>query len=276
MSVDSAVTSELSPLLADDEQPVFEVLNGEAGGRVLLICDHAANAVPRALDDLGLPHLELRRHIGWDIGAAAVTRHLVELMDAPAMLTRYSRLVVDCNRAPEHASLTPEISDLTEVPGNRGISDAERRSRMAALYDPYHAEIDRQIDRLTAVSGVAPVLVSIHSFTPVMDGFERPWEIGILWNQDARLPLPLIDRFREDASLTVGDNEPYTARDGFGYTLDTHGDGRGLANALIELRQDLIDTDHGARDWAARVKAALDAVLDDPALYKAQPPGAAV
>ena len=260
-----------SPLLAADEQPPFEILNGDAGGRLLVLCDHASNAVPRSFDDLGLPHLELRRHIGWDIGAAAVTRHLVELTGAPAVLTRFSRLVIDCNRAPNHAGLIPPVSDRTEVPGNAALDAAAREARLAALFWPYHAAIDREIDRLTEASGAPPVLVSIHSFTPVMDGIARPWEVGVLWNRDPRLPLPLLYWLRRDASLTVGDNEPYSARDGFGHTLDTHGDGRGLANALIEIRQDLIDTDAGAIEWAGRIKVALDAVLDDQALYRAEP-----
>jgi predicted N-formylglutamate amidohydrolase len=271
MVPDSAAPPIDSPLLASDERPPFDLLNGDAGGRLLLICDHASNAVPRALGNLGLPHVELLRHIGWDIGAAAVTRHLVALAGAPAVMTRYSRLVVDCNRSPDHPGLMPPESDRTPVPGNFDLPAAARARRMAELYGPYRAEIDRQIDRLTAASGVDPVLVSIHSFTPVMDGLARPWEIGVLWNRDARLPLPLIEYLRSDAALTVGDNEPYSARDGFGHTLDTHGDARGLANALIEIRQDLIDTDHGAREWAGRIKAALDAVLDDPALYRRRP-----
>ena len=271
MAPDSTEAPTDTSLLAPDERPPFELLDGVAGGRLLLICDHASNLVPRALADLGLPHAELRRHIGWDIGAAAVTRHLVALTGAPAVMTRYSRLVVDCNRSPDHPGLIPPESDRTAVPGNADLPAAARAARMAALYAPYRAEIDRQIDRLTAASGVDPVLVSIHSFTPVMDGLARPWEIGVLWNRDPRLPVPLIERLRRDPALTVGDNEPYSAREGFGHTLDTHGDGRGLANALIEIRQDLIDTENGARDWAVRIKAALDAVLDDPALYRALP-----
>ena len=262
------------PILAADESPPFEVLNGDAGGRLLLICDHASNIVPRARGDLGLPHVELRRHIGWDIGAASVSRHLVALMNAPAVLARFSRLVIDCNRAPDHPGLIPPVSDRTEVPGNRDLTAGERAARLAELFVPYHAEIDRQIDRLAAGAGVDPVIVSIHSFTPMMDGVERPWQTGILWNRDPRLAVPLIERLRREPDLVVGDNEPYSAREGFGHTLYTRGDGRGLANALIEIRQDLIDTDHGAAAWAERLKAALDDVLGDPALYRAQPAGA--
>ncbi|MEK9662045.1 MAG: N-formylglutamate amidohydrolase, partial [Alphaproteobacteria bacterium] len=127
----------------------------------------------------------------------------------------------------------------------------------------------RQIDLLKAATGDDPVLVAIHSFTPVMDGFVRPWEIGVLWNRDPRLPLPLLDWLRQNTGFTVGDNEPYSAREGFGYTLDTHGDGRGLANALIEICQDLIDTDRGVDEWTGVVGDALDAVMSDPALYQA-------
>jgi predicted N-formylglutamate amidohydrolase len=268
MAPDSASPHTRPSLLAPDEGAPFEVLNGDAGGRLLLVCDHAANRVPRALGDLGLAHTDLLRHIGWDIGAAAVTRELVALTGAPAVMTRFSRLVVDCNRALFHESLMPTISDRTEIPGNKGLGGHLREARIAQLFAPYHAEIDRQVDRLQAASGVTPVIVSIHSFTPVMDGFERPWELGVLWNEDPRLPLPLLDILRRDAALTVGDNEPYTARDGFGYTLDMHGDARGLANALIEIRQDLIDTDQGAAKWAARLATALAEALDDPALYR--------
>lgn len=268
MSYERDLSATRLPILASDEPPPFEVLNGAAGGRLLLVCDHASNLVPRSRADLGLPHVELRRHIGWDIGAAAVTRHLVALTGAPAVLTCYSRLVIDCNRSPDHPGLILPVSDRTRVPGNTDLSDEEREARLAELFCPYHAEIDRQIDRLQSLSGAAPVIVSIHSFTPVMDGIERPWQVGILWNQDGRLPLPLIARLRREPDLTVGDNEPYSAREGFGHTLEWHGDGRHLANALVEIRQDLIDTDHDAVAWAERLKRILDDVLDDPALYR--------
>lgn len=258
------------PLLQADEPPPFELYNVDAGGRLLLVCDHASNRVPARLANLGLSDAERARHIGWDIGAADVTYRLADRLGAPAVLARYSRLVIDCNRALDHFSLIPSESDRTPVPGNTNLSTRQREARIAALFEPYHAAIAEQIEQLHALcrDGEAPVVVSIHSFTPVFDGVERPWHTGVLWNVDPRLPLPLIARLRTDSQLIVGDNEPYSARDGFGHTLEVHGDANGLANALIEIRQDLIDTHSGAEAWAERLAAALQDVLVDESLYR--------
>ncbi|MEK9902034.1 MAG: N-formylglutamate amidohydrolase [Rhodospirillaceae bacterium] len=250
-------------LLAPDEAPAFEIVNPDASGRVLLVCDHASHAVPRSLGNLGLEPIELLRHIGWDIGAADVTRRLADALDAPAVLGGYSRLVIDCNRDLDHPGLLLAESDGTPVPANAALDAAGRAARIDGVHAPFHAAIEGEIARLRAANGPdkRPVVISIHSFTPIMDGIERPWEIGILWNRDARLPEPLIARLREEANLTVGDNEPYSARLGYGYTLERHGDGIGLANALVEIRQDLIDTPAGVAEWSDRLLAALNDVL---------------
>jgi predicted N-formylglutamate amidohydrolase len=142
----------------------------------------------------------------------------------------------------------------------------DRQARIDTFFRPYHQAIDAEIDAMEA-QGRVPALISMHSFTPVMHGIQRPWEIGILWNRDPRLPKPLMERLRTDG-LTVGDNEPYSGADGHGHTQHSHGDRRGLANALIEVRQDLIDTPQGAADWAGRLGTVLEAVLGDPALYR--------
>ncbi len=257
-------------LLRPGEPPPFEIYNGDAGGQLLLICDHASNRVPDGLNKLGLSDAELARHIGWDIGAADVTYRLSQRLSAPAILAGYSRLVIDCNRALDHRGLILPESDQTPVPGNAALVEVQRETRIGALYDPYHTAIADQIERLRAhgAPDEAPVVVSIHSFTPVFDGIERPWHVGILWNVDPRLPEPLIARLREDAALVVGDNEPYSAREGFGHTLETHGDGKGLANALIEVRQDLIDTHHGAEEWAERLAIVLQDTLADRTLFR--------
>ncbi len=262
-------------LLDADEPDPVEIFNPEASGRVLLVCDHASNRVPAALDGLGLSEIELARHIGWDIGAADVTRRLAAAMNAPAVLAAYSRLAIDCNRALDHPGLILAESDGTPVPRNLGLSQDEQESRIKALFAPYHAAVERELARLVRGmgSGEAPVIVSIHSFTPIMDGFERPWEIGILWNRDGRLPEPLIARLRQNTDLTVGDNEPYSAREGYGYTLERHGEAAGYANALVEIRQDLIDTHHGAEAWAAVLSGALDDVLRDESLYRVRDAG---
>jgi len=268
---DSAVqTIDAQDLLRPGEPLPYELYNKDAGGRLLLVCDHASNHVPDCLENLDLSDAELARHIGWDIGAADVTRHLSDRLGAPAVLAGYSRLAIDCNRSLDHPGLILAESDRTPVPGNAGLDAAQRQARIDALFRPYHAAVDEQVDRLRELcaAGESPVVISIHSFTPVFDGIERPWQIGILWNDDPRLPVPLIQRLREDNELVVGDNEPYSAREGFGHTLERHGDKGGLANALIEIRQDLIDTHNGAQAWADRLAGVLQESLADEALYR--------
>lgn len=268
-------TSENAPdsgLLAPDEPRPHELFNGGGRAPLLLLCDHATRFIPRALQGLGLDEATLTRHIAWDIGIAEVTRQLARRLDAPAVLSHFSRLIVDPNRQLDNPTLMPEISDGTIVPGNRELGAAQRRARIETFFKPYHDAIDAQLDAMQgggATDGKAPVLVSMHSFTPMMHGVQRPWEIGILWNRDPRLPRPLLERLRAEG-LTVGDNEPYSGADGHGYTQHTHGDRRGLANVLIEVRQDLIDTQPGAALWSERLGAALEAVLRDPALYRVE------
>ncbi|WP_193370300.1 N-formylglutamate amidohydrolase [Pelagibius marinus] len=272
MHSDNPEEAQESGLLAPDEPRPFDIVNPGGKAPVLLICDHATRFIPRALKSLGLDEAQLTRHIAWDIGIAEVTRHMARRLDAPAMLSHFSRLIVDPNRLLDNPTLIPEISDGTVVPGNRDLDEGQRQARIDTFFRPYHAAVTAQIDAMMAGArgeGRAPVLVSMHSFTPIMHGLQRPWEIGILWNRDPRLPQPLMDRLRAEG-LTVGDNEPYSGADGHGYTQHIHGDRRGLANVLIEVRQDLVDTQQGAAEWAERLAAALEAVLGDPALYRVE------
>jgi predicted N-formylglutamate amidohydrolase len=253
---------------ADDPGPV-EICNGEGTAALVLTCDHASAAVPRALRGLGLSAEAIEQHIGWDIGAAAVTRLLAPMLDAPAFLSGYSRLVVDCNRDPDDATSIPAASDGVTVPGNLDLSAAQRAARIEACFRPYHAAIAARIDALLG-AGRVPALISIHSFTPVMNGFARPWHVGILWDKDPRVPLPLLRALRGDPTLSVGDNEPYSAREPAGYTVRHHAAGRGLPHVAIELRQDLIAAGEGASAWAARLAAALRPILARAELYRLQ------
>ncbi|MEQ8356652.1 MAG: N-formylglutamate amidohydrolase [Kiloniellaceae bacterium] len=256
-----------SGLLAADEPRPFEIVNRGGKAPLLLVCDHASRFIPRALRSLGLDEATLARHIAWDIGIAEVTRQLARRLDAPAVFSHFSRLIVDPNRQLDNPTLVPELSDGTVIPGNRDLAEAQRAARIGTFFRPYHAAIAGQLDAMLAAGpSAAPALLSMHSFTPFMHGLQRPWEIGILWNRDPRLPRPLMDRLRAEG-LTVGDNEPYSGADGHGYTQHAHGDRRGLANALIEVRQDLIDTRQGAADWADRLGAVLEGALRDPGLY---------
>jgi predicted N-formylglutamate amidohydrolase len=250
----------LAPFLGAEDPPPFELVNAAGRAPMLLVCDHASRRVPARLGGLGLSERELSRHIGWDIGAAAVARGLSLALDAPLVLAGYSRLVIDLNRAPEETTSIVEVVDGTIVPGNLDLTPAARAERAQALHAPYHAAVAATLDRLCRESPM-PVLVSVHSFTPSLKGLARPWHLGVLWDKDPRLAVPLLDRFRAEPGVQVGDNEPYSGRAGFGYTCATHARRRGLPDVLIEIRQDLIADAAGVSRWGALVARALaDAV----------------
>lgn len=258
----------LSCLGPGDPPPVL-VCRRDGAAQILLTCDHASNLVPRALGDLGLTREELSRHIGWDIGAGEVSRGLAERLDAAAVLAGYSRLVIDCNRDPDDATSIPETSDGVTIRGNRGLSPQARQARRAEIFAPYHAAVADWIEtRLER--GIVPALLSIHSFTPAMGGKARPWHVGILWDDDPRIPVPLRESLRADPALVVGDNEPYSAREPAGYTVRHHAVARGLPHVAIELRQDLIADAVGAARWAERLAAALAPILAPRELYRAR------
>jgi predicted N-formylglutamate amidohydrolase len=238
------------------------VIAGQSISQLLLLCDHASNAVPIAYGTLGLPAAELERHIAYDIGAADVVVALAATLNAPAFLTRASRLLIDCNRATDDPTLIMRLSDGAIVPGNRVLDDAERQHRIVSYHRPYHHAIASHLDRVIG-NGLPPVLVSIHSFTPTWKGWPRPWHVGVLWDKDDRLAKRLLSGFSADPSLIVGDNQPYSGRL-YGDCLWQHGTSRGLAHAIIEIRQDLIAGAAGQNEWAARIAAILIAMLDDP------------
>jgi predicted N-formylglutamate amidohydrolase len=253
------------PLLAPDEKPPVEIFNAGGRARLLFVCDHASRAVPRALGDLGVPAPEFDRHIAWDIGAADVATRLAGAFDAKLVMSGYSRLVIDCNRDPQKPAAIPPDSDGTPVPGNRDLDAAARALRIDTLHTPYHAAIAEALASFRR-QNIVPVVVSVHSCTPVFAGFERPWHVGVLWNRDPRLAQPLMANLAKDKSVTVGDNEPYSARDGHGYTMPHHCERTGIPHALLEIRQDLIDTHKGAEQWAGVVARALAPLIDLPAL----------
>jgi len=239
-----------------------ETIDRGTAAPLLLICEHASNAVPPGWDDLGLPPEALGDHIGWDIGAGAVTRSLSRRLGATAILARYSRLFFDCNRDPGRDDAIPAISDGQAIPGNAGIADAERALRRRIAFDPLHAAIAAQIDRSLA-AGVRPLLLAIHSFTPVMAGFPRPWEIGVLWNECDDLAAAMLAALaRPDigGGLTIGANEPYSAKAFLTCTLEQHGRKRGLPNAAIEIRNDRIVADDAIEPIAARLEAMIRAL----------------
>lgn len=268
MSVSS--TAESSGLLTADDPPPVEIFNDGGAAPLLMACDHAGRRVPRRLGDLGLDAASFDRHIAWDIGAAEVARQVALRLDSPLVLSAYSRLVVDVNRRPDDPTCIPEESDGTVVPANRGLPAADRVARIAALHEPYHAAIDARLAGLRR-RGVVPLVIVIHSFTPVFKGFERPWQVGILWNRDGRLARPLMARLAALPGIVVGDNQPYSGQDRHGYTMPRHVEDTGIPHALIEIRQDLIDTRHGAEQWSDTLYQVLSPLAADPALRKIQP-----
>ena len=241
---------------ADHES--YRILPGRADRGLLILCDHASNALPGAYGTLGLAEDQLQRHIAYDIGAAAVVEHLSRALDAPAVLTKYSRLLIDPNRGDDDPTLIMRLSDGAVIPGNRHLTEVEREKRTQRYYLPYHRAIDAVIERCVAANA-PPTILSIHSFTESWKGVPRPWHVGILWDTDARLARPLLEHFAAEADLVVGDNEPYTGKL-HGDCLWQHGTQRGLPNAIVELRQDLIRTTEGQREWGERLVAIMRAI----------------
>lgn len=235
---DNANNDNTASLLAPDEPPPYYVMHRESEVPILLVCDHASCLFPRALGDLGLDPFARRCHLAIDIGAGPLTEYLADRLGVTAVLAQYSRLIVDCNRDLMDPSAFLAYGDGIVVPGNSNLHTADKEARAEAIYWPYHRTIDDQIDRLCA-TGTPPALISIHSFTPVLNGEARNWEIGILWDKDTSLKTVFIDDFRA-AGYHVGDNEPYSGKAPADYTVDNHAEARGLQCVGIEIRQDLV------------------------------------
>jgi predicted N-formylglutamate amidohydrolase len=258
---------DLPPLLGRDDPPAVHVINEDGRAPLVLACDHASNAVPERLGDLGLGPDRLSDHIAWDRGAAEVARLLAVRLEAPAVLAGFSRLVIDCNRDPANDTSIAKASHGVLVPGNVGLSAAEVAQRRAEIFEPYHAAIERLLARPRA-DGRVPAFVTIHSFTPVLDGVARPWHLGVLWADDPRIAVPLMRRLDQVPDLVVGDNLPYSGKLQYGYTTKVHAEDAGLASVLIEIRDDLIEDPEGVDRMAGIVGDALADVLADPSIYR--------
>lgn len=241
------------------DHAAFEELPGPVDRGILILCDHASNHIPAQYSALGLSPYDLGRHIAYDIGVDGVTRRLAQRLGAPALLGRFSRLLVDPNRGLDDPTLIMRLSEGTLVPGNARLSEADVGQRIANFYLPYDQAIARWLDAMSA-SGTPPMVFSIHSFTPVYKGVRRPWDVGILWDRDDRLARPLLDGLGVDPTLVVGDNEPYSGALE-GDTLWRHATRRGLSNALVEIRHDLISDDEGIEAWANRLTELLEPIV---------------
>tara|TARA_R110002020_G_scaffold176756_4_gene369198 strand:- start:2216 stop:2977 length:762 start_codon:yes stop_codon:yes gene_type:complete len=250
----------MEPLLHPglDPSPV-EWINRGVASPVLLICEHAGKAVPRALGNLGLCDEDLSKHIGWDPGAAEVTRAMARILGCPAVLQTYSRLVIDCNRPPDAPDAMPAVSDGVTIPGNSAIGPEVRATRIASIFDPFHAAV-------TVARGSGPsLLLSIHSFTPQLmsQGGPRPWHIGCLGRNDTSTSQRLLDKIgtlRPDLTLAL--NQPYQIDDESDWFVPKHGEPSGLPHSLVEIRQDLIRDEEGIEQMAALLCKALQPLLE--------------
>jgi len=243
-------------LLAADEPAPVSVSTADGLSPFLLVADHAGNVIPRTLGGLGVSQADRVRHIAWDIGIAGVGRLVADALDATAIQQNYSRLVIDCNRPLDAPTSIPEVSDHTVIPGNVGLSAADKAERAREIFWPYHQRIEAELDRRRK-AGRPTALISLHSFTPVIDGAIRPWHVGVLYNRDPRLAHRLMALFNAEKDLRVGDNAPYKVSDATDYTIPVHAERHGLHNVLIEIRQDLIGDENGQRKWTALVARLL-------------------
>ena len=237
----------------------YRRIDGDWTSGVLLLCDHADNRIPGPYGTLGLSPEDINRHIAYDIGAAGLVEHLARALGAPALLTRYSRLLIDPNRGLGDPTLVMQLSDGRVVPGNAVLDEAEIDARVERYYAPYHHAIDVAIDNAMA-AGKPPVLLAIHSFTQAWKSVPRPWHVAVLWDKDPRLACALLKELQAIPDVTVGDNMPYSGRLK-GDTLYQHGTMRGLAHALVEIRQDLILTAAGQAEWSERLAQVIRKVF---------------
>jgi predicted N-formylglutamate amidohydrolase len=253
-------------------------IENEAGAaQAIILCDHASNMIPAGLAGLGLPPDALESHIAWDPGALGVARELSRRIDAPLVAGRVSRLVIDLNRAPALFDSIPEQSAATEIPGNAGVTQGERAARVRSVYAPFHEAVAAQVQGKRRGGAVA--LIGVHTFTPVLRQRPRPWHLGIVFDRDRRLADLLLDHFRAQRDLVVGENEPYSPQDRVYHSLDRHGQANGLPSVMIEIRNDLVATPLSQAQWGERLAVALAGALpfalatepDQPAIPESLP-----
>jgi len=245
-------------LLAADEPPAFIAERRDGASNFVIVVDHASARIPRRLGDLGLPAVELQRHIAWDIGALAVARQVASDLDAPLVAQNYSRLVIDCNRNPKVATSIPPASESVAIPGNVGLSDEEVTARRVEIFDPYHAEVRALLDARLAARRPT-ILVAQHTMTDVYHGVRREMHGAVLYNRDRRFAGLTLEMLRRESHLLITDNEPYFVSDDTDYSIPQHGEERGLPHVEIEIRQDLVADERGQSEWARRISAALRA-----------------
>lgn len=261
-------SEKVAALIGPGDPSPFELVEPQATRPILLVCDHASRAIPRSLGTLGLDAEALSRHIAWDIGAADLTRRLAERLGAPAVLAGYSRLVIDLNRQPGDPQSILDVSDGVVVPGNLQLAVEQQEARAESFHWPYHHAVDQAFARLRR-SGPEPLFFSVHTFTPTLGGEDRFWDLGVLWNRDPRIAVPLIEILREREHLQVGDNQPYDGKE-IAYTLNLHAGSAGLAHCAVEVRQDHCESAAELDEFGDLLADALERILAMPNLHRVE------
>ncbi len=246
-----------------DPNHAYEVLNAEGSADIILICEHASNHIPPEYNNLGLEKDFLTRHIAWDIGMSCLTRQLSARLDAPAIIATFSRLLIDPNREEDHAGLIPLTSDNTTIPGNQNLSRSEITKRKEIYYHGFHNRAQEMVSNRVR-AGYVPLICGMHSFTPHMNGFSRPWPVAMLWNKDPRLAHALINSLTA-RGFNVGENQPYSGRDLF-FTMNRHGDEHGLPHVTIEIRQDEVHEPEAIDKWTTILAEDLSFITQDSAV----------
>ena len=256
---DAAPRAAARPFAAETAE-AYEIVAGAVDATLVILADHATNRLPEGYPPaLGMDPAEFERHIAYDIGVEGVVRRLAAMLDAPAVLSRFSRLLIDPNRGEDDPTLVMRLSDRAIIPANHRVDEAERTRRIETYWRPYDRAVNRVVEETALATGRTPLIVSIHSFTPYWREIPRPWQVGVLWDGDDRVARPLIDMLAEDGTLTVGDNEPYDGALG-GDMMNRQCHARGIPHALLEVRQDLIRTEEGQREWAERLAPVLERI----------------
>lgn len=255
------------PLIGPGDAPPFMTYNENGKAPVLVVADHASPYFPSGLNQLGLADWVLEKHVACDLGSEKVARLLADELDAPTVLAGFSRLIIDPNRQLDDPTGCPEISDGIAIPGNLDLTPQQKALRVQSFFKPYHDAISARLD-LFSSQGIVPAFISIHTCTPVFDRVVRPWHIGIMWDQDPRIPIPLIEHFNRIDEVCIGDNEPYSGKHPHDFTIDYHAEPAGLPHVGIEVRQDLVGTIDEARKWAYILADGLKPILADENLYQ--------
>ncbi len=244
--------------LATLPESVVNTVRPRGASAVLLVCEHASRFIPEGLGNLGLDETAAQSHIAWDPGALSVANQLSSALDATLIAQKISRLVYDCNRPPESAQAIRADSEVYNIPGNTGLSAAQRGERTDYIYRPFQKALAEAVKTRPQT-----VLVTIHSFTPIYNDKPRALEVGILHDSDSRLADAMLNAATKNPVFKVERNAPYGPEDGVTHTLAEHALPRGLLNVMVEVRNDLLADPAGIEAIATWLQSLLTSALNE-------------